>query len=70
MITLTLDPEIEQRLDALGARDDASKSELARQALREALADLDDAREALERWQSPERSWSLDELEREDDLAG
>ncbi len=77
MLNMSIDPEIERRLEALGARDDAAKTQLARQALVEALdeeleakrawAHLADRRKAKE---GTERIWSLDELERGDDLAG
>lgn len=73
---LTIDPEIDRRLEALGAKDDASKTALARKALLEALDEelevrqwsrLADERKATE---VEERIWTLAELERGDDLAG
>ncbi len=76
MMNVTIDPEIDRRLEALGARDEASKAALARKALLEALDEeleaqewsrLADERKAAE---GEERIWTLDELERRNDLVG
>ncbi len=76
MLNVTIDPEIDRRLEALGARDEASKTALVRKALLEELDEeleaqdfsrLADERKATE---GEERLWTLGELERGDDLAG
>ncbi len=64
MLVLTLDPEIQRHLEALGATNEASKTRLARKALLEALEDMADLRLAEQRLAKPERSWTLDEIER------
>ncbi len=67
MLILTLDPEIERHLEALGASNEASKTTLARKALLEALEDMADLRLAEQRLAKPEKSWTLEEIERGDD---
>ncbi len=75
MSSLTLDPDTEKRLEELGAKDAASKSDLVRDLVHEAVVEqtedrlwgeLVDARKATA---DSERTWSLEELERGDDLA-
>ena len=75
MVTMTIDGEIERRLEELGAETPAAKGALAREALLDALRDemegaaawarLADERKAAE---AGERIWTLEELERGDDL--
>ena len=77
MMTIAIDSELERRLEALGAKDAEAKAALARQALVRALdeelesdrewARLADERKAKE---ADEAIWTLDQLERGDDLAG
>ncbi len=69
MLVLTLDPEIQRHLEALGATSEAGKTRLARKAVLEALEDMADLRLAEQRLAKPERSWTLEEIERGDDLA-
>lgn len=76
MVTLTLDGDIEKRLEQLGAGTPAAKAALARKALLEALEEELEgaaawARLADERKASAgaERVWTLEQLERGDDLA-
>ncbi len=75
MSSLTLDPDTEKRLEELGAKDAASKSDLVRDLVHEAVVEqvedrlwveLADSRKATA---DSERTWSLEELERGDDLA-
>ena len=70
MPALHLDREIEQRLEILGATTDSKKTELARNTLLEALEDLVDLRIAEQRYTRSERVWTLEEIERGDDLEG
>jgi predicted DNA-binding protein len=77
MLNVQLDQEIERRLEALGARDAVAKVTLAREALLRALeeemeAEGEWARLVDERKASAagEKVWSLEALERGDDLAG
>lgn len=69
MLAIPIDPEIDERLEALGARSDATKTTLARERLIEALdEDLTDARIAEERLAQPARRWTQEELEQGLDL--
>ncbi len=71
MITVPLDREIEDRLEALGARSDRSKATMARERLLDALEDeLRDLRLAEERLREPARRWTQEELEQGLDLDG
>ena len=70
MMTLTIDSEIEQRLEALGAETEAKKTELLKRALLEALEDLEDLRMAEAELSNPGPRYSLDEVEREFGLDG
>jgi RHH-type rel operon transcriptional repressor/antitoxin RelB len=71
MVSVEIDPEINRRLEALGATTDKSKVELARTRLLEALdEDLADVRLAIARMENPGRRWSQDELEQELGLDG
>ena len=64
-MTFAVDPEIERRLEALGAETEASKAALLRQAVLEGLEDLEDWRLVQERLSHQEAEYSLDEIERE-----
>ncbi len=70
MLAIQLDTDIERRLEALGAKTFSSKTDLARRALLEGLEDMADVRLAEQRLEKDERSWTLEELERGDDLEG
>ena len=69
-LALSLDADIERRLEALGADSDSRKEVLAREALLEALEDRLDVQAADTRMREGGRLWSLEALERGDDLAG
>lgn len=69
MLALPIDPELEKRLEALGAHSDSTKATLARDRLIEALdEDLQDLRLAKERLAQPARRWTQEELEQGVDL--
>jgi hypothetical protein len=70
MLALNLDSDIVQHLEMLGAKTEAGKTALARKALVETLEDMLDLRLAEARYAKQERSWTLEEIERGDDLAG
>jgi RHH-type rel operon transcriptional repressor/antitoxin RelB len=71
MVSVEIDPEINRRLEALGATTDKSKAELVRARLLEALdEDLADVQLAVARLENPGRRWSQDELEQELGLDG
>ncbi len=70
MLAITLDTDIERLLESLGAKTRSSKTDLARRALLEGPEDLADVRLAGRRLERKERSWTLEELERGDDLKG
>jgi predicted DNA-binding protein len=69
-----MDREIEQYLEALGAKTADSKAKLARERLLEALKedreDQEWVRMAEERLARPEKTYSLDEVARALDLEG
>jgi predicted DNA-binding protein len=66
MLSIPMDAEIEQHLEALGAKTVDSKTEFARRRLLEALReDREDqqwARIAEERLAQPEKTYSLEEV--------
>jgi len=71
MVSVEIDPEINRRLEALGATTDKSKAELVRTRLLEALdEDLADVQLAVARIENPGRRWSQGELEQELGLDG
>lgn len=71
MITVELDRDIEERLEALGARSDSSKAVMVRERLLDALEDeLRDLRLAEKRLKEPARRWTQEELEKGLDLEG
>ncbi len=71
MITVPLDREIEERLEALGATSESSKAAMARDRLLDVLEDeLRDLRLAEERLKEPARRWTQEELEQRLDLDG
>lgn len=70
MLSITLDPETERRLEEVAARSGKSTRELAREAIRGYLEEIEDAALAVERLESPARRWTLEELERGLDVDG
>ncbi|MEM8964766.1 MAG: CopG family transcriptional regulator [Acidobacteriota bacterium] len=69
-MTMNLDPEIEHRLERLGATSPESKAALVRHALLRALEDLEDLQLAESALAEPGRRYTLDEVERELGLDG
>lgn len=71
MITVQLDRDIEERLEALGAKSESSKAVMARERLLDALdEELQDLRLAEERLKNPARRWTQEELEQGLDVEG
>ncbi len=71
MLTVQLNRDIEERLEALGATSSSTKAVMARERLLEALEDeLRDLRLAEQRLKEPARRWSQEELEQGLDLEG
>jgi RHH-type transcriptional regulator, rel operon repressor / antitoxin RelB len=70
-ITVRLGEALEKRLDALAKFTGRTKTFYIRQALEEKLVDLEDLYTAERRLEQPDgKHWSLDQLERGDDLEG
>lgn len=69
MLNIPMDREIEQHLEALGAKTAESKTELARKVLLEALEEDREDREWLrlaeKRMEQPERTHSLEDVARD-----
>jgi len=70
MLSVRLDPEIEQRLQDLATRTGRTKSYYAREAILAQLEDMEDRYLALARLENPGPRVSLDDLERELELDG
>ena len=64
MLNVTIDPDIEKRLEALGTKTAISKTDFVRQAMLDALEDLEDAVVAEERLMNPGKEYSMEEAER------
>jgi predicted transcriptional regulator len=70
MLTLELDPKLEERLARLAKKTDRSPSKLAQELVAQGLDDVSDGLIALERMDNPEGWYSLEDLEEGRDLAG
>lgn len=70
MLAIRLPAEIEGRLAKLAKKTGRTKTFYAREAILTHLEDLEDGYLALERLEHPQRRWSLEELEAEEDLKG
>ncbi|WP_045210493.1 type II toxin-antitoxin system RelB family antitoxin [Desulfonatronovibrio magnus] len=71
MLAIRLPGDIEKRLVDLAEKTGRTKTYYAREAIIEHLEDLEDYYLAVHRLEnSPERTWSLEELEQEVDLEG
>ena len=68
MLSIRLDPETEKRLERLATTTGRTKSYYAREALLEHLDDMEDRYIAIERLETADRRWSLEELEEGADL--
>lgn len=69
MISLELEHKIEQRLSDLEQETGLDKVDLIREAIIDYLEEAEDIAEASERLKNPGKIWSLDELEKGNDLA-
>ena len=69
MISLELEDKIEQQLSDLEQFTGRDKVDLIREAIIDYLEETEDIIEVNERLANPGKIWSLDELERGDDLA-
>ncbi len=63
MLAIRLQPELEQRLDALAKKTGKSKTFHVREAIEEHLEDLEDAYIALQRLENLGRIYTSDEVE-------
>jgi RHH-type transcriptional regulator, rel operon repressor / antitoxin RelB len=68
MLAIRLDPQTEQRLDALARKTGRTKTFYAREAILQHLEDLEDAFLAKERLRRPAKTYSAEEVKRELDL--
>lgn len=64
MLTVTIDSQIEKRLDALGTKTMISREDFVRRAMLAALEELEDAVIGEERLENPGREYSMEEAER------
>ncbi|MEO1148638.1 MAG: ribbon-helix-helix domain-containing protein [Cyanobacteria bacterium J06638_22] len=70
-ITVRLGADVEKRLDELAKLTGRTKTYYIRQALQEKLDELEDLYIAEQRLEQPEgKRWSLEQLEKGDDLEG
>jgi RHH-type rel operon transcriptional repressor/antitoxin RelB len=65
MLSIDLDPEIEQRLKALADRTGKTEAELARELVNYGIEDLEDMTIAEQRLESPGRTFTLEEVRKE-----
>ncbi len=70
MLSVRLDPKIEERLEALAAKTGRTKTYYVREAILEHLEDMEDRYLAIERLENPAQRWTLEEVEQELDLEG
>ena len=70
MLSIRLAPEIMERLELLADKTGRTKSFYAREAILRYLEDMEDTFIAIERLETPEKQWTLAELENEVDLGG
>ena len=67
-ITVRLGESVEKRLDELAKLTGRTKTYYIRQALEGKLDEMEDLYMAEQRIEKPQKRWSLDEIERGDDL--
>ena len=67
-ISVNLGPELEKRLNQLVKLTGRTKTYYIRYALKQKLEELEDIYIAEKRLESREKRWSLEEIERGDDL--
>ncbi len=69
MLSVRFESEIEKRLAKLAKQTGRTKSYYVREAVLAHLEDMEDRYLAESRLEHPEKEWTLDEVERGDDLA-
>lgn len=65
MLSIELEPKINQRLNKLAEQTGRSVTEITALALEEYLEDLEDTMVAMERLENPDKTFSLEETKRE-----
>ncbi len=65
MLTWTVDRDIEERLESLGAKTESGKTALLRKVVVEMLEELEDIRMAENVMANPGRRYTLEEVEQE-----
>lgn len=70
MAGVRLEPELEQRLEAVAAKTGRTKSHYFREAIRELIEDWEDEAEALAALKHPGRRRTMEEVARELGLEG
>ena len=68
MLNISLEPELEQRLQALAAKSGHSTAQLAREAIIEMVEGQEDLAAAKAVLANPCRRWTMEEVARELDL--
>ncbi|MEI8294968.1 MAG: anti-toxin [Alphaproteobacteria bacterium] len=68
MLAIRLSPEVEQRLSVLAAKKGRIKTYYARKAILNWIEDMEDTELALESLESPQKTWTQEELEADVDL--
>ncbi len=69
MLALRLPAEIENRLSTLSQKTGRTKSYYARKAILSFIDDMEDTYIAIDRLESPTKTWTQEELEADLDLA-
>ncbi len=64
MLTITLDPELEKKLDQIARKLGRSKDEFAREAILRLIEDEEDYREAVAQLDKPGRRVPLSEMKK------
>lgn len=64
MVTITLDPELERRLEALAKKAGRTKDDFAREAILRLIEDEDDYRQAILELDRAEPRVTLDEMKK------
>ncbi len=70
MLAIRLPEDIEKRLDNLAHKTGRTKTYYAREAILNYMDDMEDVYLSLNRLEKPAKRWTLEELEKEVDLAG
>ncbi|MGK5090865.1 anti-toxin [Deltaproteobacteria bacterium TL4] len=68
MLAIRLPDEIDQRLSTLANKTGRTKTYCAKEAILKYLEEMEETYIAIERLETPEKRWTLGELEQERDL--